>query len=289
METYNDIYLRVRKTLKNAGIEASEFEAKYIVASSAGKTREQLLAMNKVFATDPAVKKKIESSLERRLKGEPLAYVLGEWEFYGLPIKVNEHVLIPRIDTELLAKEAINLLNRKLWQTRMLDLCTGSGCIGLAVAANVPSCRIVMIDSSEKALAVCRKNMLNTNLSRHITAMDADILIKPPAILGEFDVIVCNPPYIPTGDIETLDSSVKDYEPTMALDGGEDGLDYYHAVTENWRKLLKPGGHMAFECGVDQAAAVRYIMKQNGFGDIKTFKDTLGIERVITGMIISKK
>jgi len=289
METYNDIYLRVRKTLKAAGIEASEFEAKYIVAHSAGRTREQLLAMNKVFATDPEVKRKIESSLERRLNGEPLAYVLGEWEFYGLPIKVNEHVLIPRIDTEVLARETINLLNRKLWQTRILDLCTGSGCIGLAVAANVPSCRIVMIDSSEKALAVCRTNMLNTNLSRHITAMDADILVKPPAILGEFDVIVSNPPYIPTGDIETLDSSVKDYEPLMALDGGEDGLDYYHAIAENWRKLLKPGGHMALECGEGQAAAVRYILKQNGFSDLKTYKDTLGIERVITGMNMPKK
>jgi len=289
METYNDIYLRVRKTLKAAGIESSEFEAKYIVAHSAGKTREQLLAMNKVFATNPEVRKKIESSVERRLSGEPLAYVLGEWEFYGLPIRVNEHVLIPRIDTELLAKEAINLLNRKLWQTRMLDLCSGSGCIGLAVAANIPSCRIVMIDSSEKALAICRQNMLNTNLSRHITAMDADILLKPPAILGEFDVIVSNPPYIPTEDIKTLDPSVKDYEPMMALDGGEDGLDYYHAIAGNWKKLLKPGGHLALECGIDQSAAVRYIMKQNGFADIKTFKDTLGIERVITGMVMSKK
>jgi len=289
METYNDIYLRVRKTLKASGIENSEFEAKYIVAHSAGKTREQLLAMNKVFATDPVVKEKIETSLKRRLSGEPLAYVLGEWEFYGLPIKVNEHVLIPRIDTELLAKEAINLITRKLWQTRLLDLCTGSGCIGLAVAANAPSCRLVLIDSSEKALAVCRANMLNTNLSRQITAMDADILQKPPAILGEFDVIVCNPPYIPTADLATLDSSVKDYEPIMALDGGEDGLDYYHAVAGNWKKLLKQGGHMAFECGVGQAAAIRYLMKQNGFGDIKTYKDTLGIERVVTGMIQNPK
>jgi len=285
METYNDIYLRVRKTLKNAGIEASEFEARLIVTHCAEKSREELLAMSKIYATDPKIKVRIEDSLNRRLNGEPLAYVLGEWEFYSIPITVNEHVLIPRIDTEVLARETINLLNRKVWQTRLLDLCTGSGCIGLAAAANVPSCRIVMIDSSEQALAVCRTNMLKNNLSRHITAMDADILIKPPAILGEFDVIVSNPPYIPTGDIDGLDSSVKDYEPLMALDGGEDGLDYFRAITENWKKLLKPGGHLAFECGEGQAAAVRYIMKQNGFGDIKTFKDTLGIERVITGMI----
>jgi len=284
METYNDIYLRVRKRLKYAGIEASEFEARLIVSNSAGKSREEMLAISKIFATDPAVKQKIEDSVEKRLQGEPLAYVLGEWEFYSLPLVINENVLIPRVDTEILAREVINLLKRKVWQTRLLDLCCGSGCIGLAAAANVPGCRIVMIDSSEKALAVCRQNMIKTNLSRHVTAMDADILIKPPAILGEFDVIVSNPPYIPTADIQTLDSSVKDFEPLMALDGGEDGLDYFHAIAENWKKLLKRGGHLAFECGIDQAAAVRYILKQNGFSDIKTYKDTLGIERVITGM-----
>jgi len=285
METYNDIYLRVRKMLKNGGIENSEFEAKLIVSHCAERSRAELLTMGMIYATDPKIKGRIEESLQRRLSGEPLAYVLGEWEFYGIPLTVNEHVLIPRIDTEVLARETINLLNRKVWQTRLLDLCTGSGCIGLAVAANVPSCRIVMIDSSEQALSVCRTNMLKNNLSRHITAMDADILVKPPAILGEFDVIVCNPPYIPTKDIETLDESVKDYEPVIALDGGEDGLDYFHAIAENWKKLLKPGGHLAFECGEGQSAAVRYILKQNSFGDIKTYKDTLGIERVITGMI----
>jgi len=286
METYNDIYLRVRKKLKNGGIDSSEFEARLIVSHCADRSKEELLAISKIYATDPKIKQKIEESLERRLKGEPLAYVLGEWEFYGIPITVNEHVLIPRVDTEVLARETINLLNRKVWQTRLLDLCTGSGCIGLAVAANVPSCRIVMIDSSEQALAICRTNMLKNNLSRHITAMDTDILIKPPAILGEFDVIVSNPPYIPTGDIEALDKSVKDYEPLMALDGGEDGMKFFRAITENWRKLLKTGGHLAFECGVGQAAAVRYLMKQNGFADIKTYKDTLGIERVVIGMIL---
>jgi len=285
METYNDIYLRVRKRLKTAGIESSEFEAKLIVSYCAGKSREEMLAISKIFATDSSIKEKIEESVKRRLDGEPLAYVLGEWEFYSIPLIINKNVLIPRIDTELLAQETINLLKRKVWQTRMLDLCCGSGCIGLAVAANVPSCRIVMIDSSEEALAVSRQNMIRNNLSRHITAMDADILIKPPAILGEFDVIVSNPPYVPTGDIPNLDRSVKDYEPKIALDGGEDGLDYFHAIAGNWRKLLKRGGHLAFECGEGQSAAVRYILKQNGFGDIKTYKDTLGIERVITGMI----
>jgi release factor glutamine methyltransferase len=286
METYNDIYLRIRKMLKNAGVEACEQEARLIVAKAAEKTREQILAMGKVYATDVKVREKIEESIKRRLSGEPIAYVLGEWEFYGINILVNESVLIPRIDTELLAKETINLLNRKPWQTRLLDICAGSGCIGLAVAANVRNCRIVMADKSEQALAVCRTNMLASNLSRNIAAIEADVLKAPPSLLGSFDVIVSNPPYIPTADINTLDKSVKDYEPLEALDGGADGLDYVRSIVEKWKKLLKKGGNLALECGIEQAAAVRYIMKQNEFTDIKIFKDTLGIERVLTGTIM---
>ncbi|MDR2570104.1 MAG: peptide chain release factor N(5)-glutamine methyltransferase [Oscillospiraceae bacterium] len=285
METYNDIYLRVRKTLKNSGVETSEFEARLIVSHCAGRSREELLVMSKIYATDVKIRKRIDESLDRRLSGEPLAYVLGEWEFYGVPLTVNQNVLIPRVDTEVLARETIGLLKRKVWQTRLLDLCTGSGCIGLAVAANVPGCKIVMIDSSEKALSICRENIRKNGFNRNITVIDADVLMKPPAILGEFDVIVSNPPYIPSNEIKNLDDSVKDYEPVEALDGGDDGLDYFHAIAENWRKLLKPGGHLAVECGINQAAAVRYILKQNEFKDIRTIKDTLGIERVVIGMI----
>jgi release factor glutamine methyltransferase len=283
METYNDIYLNVRKRLKNAGVEAAELEARLIVTHCAGKTREKMIAMSNVFATDKGIKDKIERSLERRLTGEPIAYVLGEWEFYGIPIIVNKHVLIPRVDTELLAKEAINLIGRKPWQSRLLDLCAGSGCVGIAVAANVPDCRIVLADISQQALAVCRSNMLASNLSRNITAIEADVLKSPPSLLGSFDVIASNPPYIPTADIQALDSSVKDYEPLEALDGGEDGLTYIRSIIEKWRILLKRGGHLTIECGINQASEVRYIMKQNGFTDIKVFKDTLGIERVLTG------
>ncbi|MCL2424872.1 MAG: peptide chain release factor N(5)-glutamine methyltransferase [Oscillospiraceae bacterium] len=287
METYNDIYLRVRKELKLSGVEASELEARLIICHCAERSREELLALNKLYATDIKIRKKIDECLERRLQGEPIAYILGEWEFYGIPIFVNEHVLIPRIDTEVLARESINLLKGQVHQMRVLDLCAGSGCIGLAIAANITDCKIVMIDSSQEALAMCRQNMLKSNLSRNITVIESDVLEKPPAIIGEFDLIVSNPPYIPTADIDSLDYSVKDYEPLMAFDGGEDGLDYYRAIVTNWSKLLKDGGHLAFECGEGQAAAVRYIMKQHGFIDINTYKDTLDIERVVTGMLIT--
>ena len=285
METYNDIYLRVRKKLRAAGIEASEFEAKLIVANCAERTREDMLAMGKVYATDSRINERIEKSLERRLTGEPLAYVLGEWEFYSIPLKVTKDVLIPRTDTEVLAGEVINILKRKPWQTRLLDLCAGSGCVGLAVAANVSDCRVVMGDSSEQALSICRANMIKNNLSRNITVIEIDVLNSPQSLLGAFDVISCNPPYIPTGDIEKLDSSVKDFEPIEALDGGADGLKFFRAIIDNWVKRLKPGGYFAFECGIDQASALRYLMMKAGFADIQTYKDTANIERVVTGSI----
>ncbi|MCL2079579.1 MAG: peptide chain release factor N(5)-glutamine methyltransferase [Oscillospiraceae bacterium] len=283
METYNDVYLRIRKSLKSAGITSPELEARMIISSASGKTKEEVLAMSKIYATDAKIKAKIEDSLSRRLKGEPLAYILEEWEFYGLPIIVSPDVLIPRMDTELLAEKAIAILNAKPWQTRTLDLCAGSGCIGIAIAAKVASSRVVLADVSEEALGICRQNMLKNNQSRNITPITADALKSPPSLLGAFDLIVSNPPYIPTKDIETLENSVKDYEPLSALDGGEEGLEFLKAIAGKWSKILKPGGHMALECGIGQAAAVRYIMKQGGLSDIKTYKDTGGVERVLTG------
>lgn len=283
METYNDIFMRVRKSLRAAGISESEFEARLIISCSSGRSKEEVLAMSKVYATDHAICRRIDESLERRLSGEPLAYVLGEWEFYSLPFNVNRHVLIPRIDTEVLAAEAINIANRKVLQSRVLDLCTGCGCVGIAIAANVPDSRVVLGDSSSKALVLCRENVARNKQSRRITVIEIDVLQAPQSLLGDFDIIVCNPPYIPTAMIDELDPGVRDYEPRIALDGGPDGLEYYRAIFKGWMKRLKPGGHIALECGAEQAAPVRYMMKKADMADIKTYKDTLGIERVVTG------
>ena len=123
--------------------------------------------------------------------------------------------------------------------------------------------------------------MLRNNISRNVTAIEVDVLETPPALLGAFDVIVSNPPYIPTGDLISLDSSVRDYEPVCALDGGPDGLYFYRAIASNWTSLLKEDGQILLECGAGQSQAVRDIMHDGGFGVIKTFNDTLGIERVI--------
>ena len=281
METYNDIFLAARKTLRAAGVEASDLEARLIISRATGKSREELLQSSRLFLTDPSVKQAVYEMLTRRLKGEPIAYILGEWEFFSLPFVVNESVLIPRVDTELLADEAIRLTKRHGEKSRVLDLCTGSGCIGIAIAANVPDCRVVLVDNSPPALKLCRANAMR--LVRNTTTIDADAMAPPPKLLGMLDVMVSNPPYIPTADLITLDDSVRFYEPVHALDGGEDGFDFFRAITANWRAVLKPGGHMLFECGINQAETLRGIMEENGFTDIRTLTDTLGIERVVIG------
>jgi len=284
MQTYNDIYLDTRRKLRAAGINAHDLEARLIVAHAAGKTSEDLIRSSRLFVPAGTIMRSVNAMVERRLAGEPVAYIVGEWEFYGVPIIVNDTVLIPRVDTEVLAGEAIRLARQRGGRLRLLDLCAGSGCIGIAVSVNVPGCRIVLADNSEKALAMCRANMLRNNISRNVTAIEVDVLETPPALLGTFDGIVSNPPYIPTGELKNLDASVRDYEPVYALDGGPDGLYYFRAIATNWASLLKKDGFIILECGDGQAQTVREILQESGFGSIKTHIDTLGIERVITGI-----
>ena len=284
MDTYNDIYLKARRKLRTAGIAAHDLEARLIVAHAAGKTREELLSQSRLFVPDNTILAMVDEMISRRLDGEPVAYIVGEWDFFGLPLTVNGTVMIPRTDTEALAEEAIKLMKQREGKTRLLDLCAGSGAIGLAVAANVPDCRIVLTDNSDQAMSLCRVNMLRNRLSRNVTAIVSDALKIPPAFFGIFDAIISNPPYIPSGDIAKLDRSVRDFEPLAALDGGHDGLVFFRAIASNWTSVLKEGGYLAFECGEGQAAAVRSIMEDNGIADIRTCNDTLGIERVVLGV-----
>lgn len=283
IKTYNDVYLNARKKLRLAGCEASDAEARLIVTTAAVKTIEQFMRDRHLYVTDMEFDASVEQMLARRLEGEPIAYILGEWEFYGLPITVNRDVLIPRVDTEVLAETVINLYKEKLGGTRVLDLCAGTGCIGLAVAAHVPFCRVILADKSMKALQISRTNTRRNNLSRAVSSMELDALQDPPLLLGRFDVIVANPPYIPTADIDQLDTSVRSFEPIVALNGGTDGLDFYRSITSKWKTVLKENGRLAFECGVGQAEGVREIMDENGFTDITFVKDTLNIDRVVIG------
>ena len=286
MKTYNDIYLAARKRLKAEGIEAYGLEARLIISGASGKTKEQFVRDLNLYAAD-GFEKKVEEMICRRIAGEPVAYITGEWEYYGLSMTVNEDVLIPRVDTEVLAEHAITLLKgRGGEKVRLLDLCCGSGCVGIAVTSNVPGCRTVLSDCSLRALAVSRQNVLRHNLTRTVTCIEADAMKSPPMLLGQFDMIVCNPPYIPTRELKNLDSSVRDYEPILALDGGQDGLDFYKNISLKWKSVLKERGCLMFECGIGQASYVYDIMKKCGFVGVEVFKDTLEIERVVAGVVL---
>ena len=280
--TYNNLYLDTRKRLKAAGVEMAQLEARELVCFAADKTREQFFRDLTLYASKE-VEDRVEELTRRRLSGEPVAYIIGEWEFYGLPLDISREVLIPRSDTEVLAERAILLTRAAGDGARVLDLCAGSGCVGLAVAANAPDGRVVLADLSEGALRICKQNVRRNQLNARVTCVQADAMTAPASALWDFDVIACNPPYIPHGDLANLDVSVRDYEPWGALDGGEDGLDFYRAVSARWGTALRLGGTLIFEVGIGQAPDVEQIMAQNGFENIVTHQDTRGIWRVVEG------
>ena len=282
--TYNNLYLDIRRQLKAAGVESAQLEARELVCHAAGKSREEFYRDLPLYAS-AEVEGKVEALLQRRLAGEPAPYLIGEWEFYGLTLEVTPDVLIPRMDTELLAERAILLARAAGAGARVLDLCTGSGCVGLAVAANVPDCRVVLADVSEGALAVCGRNIRRCGLLSSAVPLSADALRPPPPALWDFDIITCNPPYIPTGDLAGLDPEVRKFEPRLALDGGADGLNFYRAVTAHWGKALRRGGSLLFEVGIGQAGPVKDLMAAQGFSQIQAHQDTAGIWRVLEGQI----
>ena len=284
--TYNNLYLDIRQQLRKSGIEAATLEARELVCFGTGKSREELQRDGGLYAS-PELEARVRELVDRHLAGEPVAYLIGEWEFYGLPLDISRDVLIPRPDTEVLAEQAIGYVQSQ-GPCRVLDLCAGSGCIGLAVASQAPQCRVVLGELSDGALKICRQNIRRNGLSGRVVPMQADALEKPEKSLGDFQCIISNPPYIPAGEIEGLDVSVKDYEPHMALDGGEDGLDFYRAISEKWKDALVPGGRLYFEVGIGQADEVLRIMRAQGFGYIQIVKDLHDIPRVVYGTLCTE-
>ena len=281
--TYNDLYLDVRQRLRESGVEASTLEARELVCFGTGKSREELQRDSRLYAS-PEREAQVRRLVERRMAGEPVAYLIGEWEFYGLPLDISQDVLIPRADTEVLAEQAIAYI-QQLGECRVLDLCAGSGCVGLAIAAQAPQARVVLGEIDDSALKICRQNIRRNSLSARVTPIQMDAREKPARSLGEFQCIISNPPYIPTGDIAGLEPSVRDYEPHMALDGGADGMDFYRTITEQWKEALAPGGRLYFEVGIGQADPVLRLMRSQGFGDLQIIKDHHKIPRVVLGAL----
>lgn len=279
--TYNNLYLDMRKRFRDEGVFDPSRAARELTCFAAGKSNEELIRDGRLYAP-PEVEQAANALAERHLAGEPVAYLIGEWEFYGIPLDITRAVLIPRPDTEVLAARAIEAA-QSYEQPRVLDLCAGSGCIGLAVAEHVPSARVLLGEFDDEAIKVCRRNIRRNALSARVGVVHVDAREKPLRQLGEFDVIVSNPPYIPTADIDTLDTSVRDNEPHLALDGGEDGLDFYRAICEKWRDALREYGKLLFEVGIGQADDVQRLMRDNGFGDVQIVSDLNDIPRVVFG------
>lgn len=283
-KTYNDIYIQTRKALRAADIEAYSMEARLLVSGAAGKTMAQLMRDLPLYAA-PGLEERVRAMTERRLAGEPVAYITGSWEFYGVPLEVSRDVLIPRPDTEVMVEAAVKLFQGRNGRPRILDLCTGSGCVGIALAVQMPGARVVLVDNDHKALSLCRRNVQLNGLDARAMCIDADATQRPPMLLGKFDLITCNAPYIPTAEIETLDASVKDYEPYQALDGGPDGLDIIRPVIAQWKSVLKDKGTIMLEIGEGQSAAVQELLTQAGFAQVAALQDTGGTDRIIVGRL----
>ena len=282
--TYQCLYLDIRRRFLTEGLPGASLEARELVCFGSGKSREELYRDGGLYVP-PETEQAILQLAERHLSGEPVAYLIGEWEFYGLPLDISPDVLIPRPDTEVLVEEAIRFL-KPLGDCRVLDLCTGSGCIGLAVASHVPEARVLLGDISQGALRISRQNIRRNALTGRVSAIRMDALQPPPEQLGKFRCILCNPPYIPDGDAETLDSSVRDFEPHLALFGGADGCDFYSAILRYWTNALCAGGRLYFEVGIHQASLVRGMMQAHGFGELRIVEDGQGIPRVVYGTLL---
>ena len=284
MITYNQLCINARNAVREAGSENPNLEARNLVAFASGKSMSELIRDYNLYTGDE-IERKVNQLVQRRLNGEPLAYILGTWEFYGMEFNVCEDVLIPRIDTEVLVQEALDTIASQNEAPRVLDLCCGSGCIGCAIGANIPRSRIVMVDMSDKALRVARSNVMKHTMGARVSCVKANALKAPPANIGTFDIIVSNPPYIKSMEVLTLDHSVRDFEPLEALDGGEDGYMFYRAITKKWKSVLRKDGWLMYEVGEEQAQYVALQMKKAGFKNIRLIKDTAGTERVVVGQL----
>lgn len=278
---YSDLYRETRKALLaqedpgTAGMMARNLLARFM-----GCTQEEFLRDSDREA-DPSVREEVRQAVNRLLMGEPFAYVLGEWDFYGLRLLVTPDVLIPRDDTCAVVSLAIRQAIFLPEQPRILDLCTGSGCIGLALATRIKDARVTLADISKDALTVAKKNMMAHRLSGRVSCVQADALGSAPAFLGKFDMIVSNPPYVTGPEMAELPDSVKNFEPHIALYGGRDGLDFYRSIAKNYAAALKPGGYLCLEFGMGQGDDVCRILEDNGYTILERTKDFNERERAV--------
>ena len=260
------------KMLTQAGIDEAELDARYILEYITGLNSAQYF----IHSEDIIEKNKAEEFfrlIERRSKRIPLSYVIGTRDFFGLTFKVDENVLIPEQETELLVEEVIKYSEGK----SVLDMCTGSGCIAISIALFGEPSKVAASDISEKALEVARENAKSLKAGE-ISFIQGDM----------FDIIVSNPPYIETGEIDELMPEVRDYIPRLALDGDIDGLKFYRIISKEAVKKLNKNGRIFYEIGYNQSRAVASILLENGFTDVKIMKDYSGLDRIVMAKLDEK-
>lgn len=283
MWNYRDLYKNGEKRLLESGITDAAVDARLLLEFIMNTDRNYLLAHGGE-PVEEAQAERYAALLERRAAHIPLQQITGFQEFMGLRFAVNEHVLIPRQDTECLVEEA---MIETMDGMRVLDLCTGSGCILISLMKYKNELIGTALDLSREALAVAKKNAAYHQVP--VTFVESDLFEKLPVPDEKFDVIVSNPPYIRTKEIETLMEEVRLYEPRQALDGSEDGLYFYREISRESGSYLVRGGKLLFEIGYDQGEQVCSIMRENGFEQIRVVKDLAGLDRVVCGTKLGGK
>lgn len=266
---------------KRRGNKTARLDAELLLGAALGLDRIKLIAYAERPLTDTELSRYREL-IKRRRAFEPIAYILGRREFFSLPLVVDRRVLIPRPDTETLVETALHGTRERHLYGRMLDLCTGSGCVAIAFAKARPTWRVTAVDLSSEATAVARENVRRAGVVHNLAVLEGDLFAELPEG-AEFELITANPPYIPSSDIAGLDADVRDFEPRLALDGGSDGLEITRRLVAEAMRYLRPGGLLALEGGFDQAPAVAALLDARGFRQIARAKDLAGIERVVSG------
>ncbi len=278
---YGTLYQDTRRALlETESAQDAGVLARMLICHVTGKDQAQFLAGRDLYAPEDVVKG-VHAGLERLLKGEPIAYILGQWEFYGLPLRITPDVLIPRDDTCAVAELAIRQALFLDQNPRILDLCCGSGCIGLAIAKRVKDARVTLADLSQNALTIARENTAMHKMGGRVRCVRVDAMQPASTFLGKFDLIVSNPPYVTAEEMKDLPVSVRDYEPHMALYGGEDGLDFYRAIAGNFTRALRPGGYLCLEFGMGQGDAVCRILQEHDYTILERTKDFNDRERAV--------
>ena len=266
-------YREIADMLEKIGVPDAEFDTRCIFEQVTGKKLEQITELSDLERL------RIYEMGAHRIESQPLQYILGEWEFFGMRLFVGEGVLIPRPDTEVLVETVLDWC-RDMPKPRIIDLCTGSGCIALALQKHLPKAKVHALDISDAALSYARKN---TDYHRLPVKLHRGDVLQAP-VHGRFDVIVSNPPYLTTDEMAHLQPEIQ-YEPASALDAGEDGLLFYREITRIWKDSLNPGGLLAFEIGEQQGEAVSGILETHGFERIRVIQDYAHHDRVVIGSV----